>query len=237
MGLTPYGGVTWSLITEALPLLAAGFCAGYLIGSIPFAYVIVRGVTGEDVTAHGTGNVGAMNVKRTTGSWAWFTVAMVADALKGIVPAFLAKLWIASSSMDWALVVRPWGDTLVTRTALVAALSRDLTFEVGARLRAAVEIYGLHAGADGRVRYEVAYSLLKSSQAVSQIGRDSLERAAVLSFDRERPARGDMALDWVDIATDRIDPGRYLLRVDLLADGRRFGRAQAVVTLVASRER
>lgn len=64
---------------------------GYLVGSIPWAYIIVRAVTGEDITAHGTGNVGAMNVRRSTGSWRWFTVAMVADALKGIVPVVLAK--------------------------------------------------------------------------------------------------------------------------------------------------
>jgi len=67
------------------------FVASYLVGSIPFAYIIVRGVTGEDITLHGTGNVGAMNVRRSTGSWAWFVVAMVADALKGMVPVALAK--------------------------------------------------------------------------------------------------------------------------------------------------
>ncbi|MDZ4166989.1 MAG: glycerol-3-phosphate acyltransferase [Coriobacteriia bacterium] len=65
--------------------------ASYAIGSIPWAYTIVRAVTGEDVTAHGTGNVGAMNVRRTTGSWGWFAVAMVADALKGIIPVAIAK--------------------------------------------------------------------------------------------------------------------------------------------------
>ena len=46
----------------------------------------MKSVTGEDITAHGTGNVGAMNVRRTTESWGWFAVAMVADALKGIIP-------------------------------------------------------------------------------------------------------------------------------------------------------
>lgn len=64
---------------------------GYLIGSIPFAYIIVKLVTGEDVTAHGTGNVGAMNVRRSTGSWAWFVVAMLADASKGIVSVAVVK--------------------------------------------------------------------------------------------------------------------------------------------------
>jgi glycerol-3-phosphate acyltransferase PlsY len=94
------------------PLVA--LVVGYAVGSIPWAYLIVKWVTGEDISAHGTGNVGAMNVKRTTGSWGWFTVAMVADALKGIVPAFLAKLWIGGLPVDWAFVLRPWGDTLAS---------------------------------------------------------------------------------------------------------------------------
>ncbi|MRR13052.1 glycerol-3-phosphate acyltransferase, partial [bacterium] len=71
---------------------AAALLAAYLVGSIPWAYIIVRAVTGEDVTTHGTGNVGAMNVRRTTGSWAWFTVAMLADVLKGVVPVAIVKL-------------------------------------------------------------------------------------------------------------------------------------------------
>jgi glycerol-3-phosphate acyltransferase PlsY len=71
--------------------LAALLAISYLIGSIPFAYLIVRWVTGEDVTAHGTGNVGAMNVRRSTGSWSWFAVAMLADALKGFVPVAAVK--------------------------------------------------------------------------------------------------------------------------------------------------
>jgi glycerol-3-phosphate acyltransferase PlsY len=84
--------------------------ASYLIGSIPFAYIIVRLVTGEDITKHGTGNVGAMNVRRTTGSWAWFAVAMVADGLKGLVPSYVAKALITGDAIG--ALVTPWGDTL-----------------------------------------------------------------------------------------------------------------------------
>lgn len=84
--------------------------ASYLIGSIPFAYIIVRLVTGEDITKHGTGNVGAMNVRRTTGSWAWFVVAMVADGLKGLVPAYVGKLIVTGDAL--ASLGTPWGDTL-----------------------------------------------------------------------------------------------------------------------------
>ncbi len=93
-------GSLFALIREAgverLPDLmwpvALMFVAAYLIGSIPFAYLIVRGLTGEDITEHGTGNVGAMNVRRTTGSWTWFTIAMLADALKGFLPTLAAVM-------------------------------------------------------------------------------------------------------------------------------------------------
>lgn len=72
-------------------LSLAVLLGAYLIGSIPWAYIIVRAVTGEDVTQHGTGNVGAMNVRRSTGSWGWFAVAMVADGMKGLIPVAVVK--------------------------------------------------------------------------------------------------------------------------------------------------
>lgn len=82
-------------------LSAIVLAASYLIGSVPSAYIIVKAVNGEDVTAHGTGNVGAMNVRRSTGSWAWFTVAMIADAVKGLVPVLIAKGLVGGFSAAW----------------------------------------------------------------------------------------------------------------------------------------
>lgn len=99
----------------AAPLAAA--LLAYLVGSIPWAYLIVKWVSGEDVSAHGTGNVGAMNVKRTTGSWGWFTVAMLADAFKGLVPALAAKAWVVGAGGVVA-VLTPWGETLRSVSSL-----------------------------------------------------------------------------------------------------------------------
>jgi len=56
--------------------------------------MIVRLVSGKDVTDYGSGNVGAMNVRRTTGSWSWFTAAMLADVLKGFLPTLAVRLGI-----------------------------------------------------------------------------------------------------------------------------------------------
>jgi acyl phosphate:glycerol-3-phosphate acyltransferase len=95
--------------SPAGPIILAVLVLGisYLIGSIPWAYLIVRKVAGEDITAHGTGNVGAMNVRRTTGSWAWFAVDVVADGMKGLVPVAAARMLVMGPSASALLV--PWG--------------------------------------------------------------------------------------------------------------------------------
>ncbi len=92
--------------------VAIALALAYMIGSIPFAYIIVKAVTGEDVTAHGTGNVGSMNVRRTTGSWGWFVVAVLGDGFKGLIPTFAAKYWVVGGAGLVATAIQPWGVTL-----------------------------------------------------------------------------------------------------------------------------
>lgn len=84
--------MTFPLLSYAeIRVLVACVIAAYMIGSIPFSYFIAKSATGEDITAHGTGNVGAMNVRRTTGSWKWFIVAMFADGFKGMIPVAIVR--------------------------------------------------------------------------------------------------------------------------------------------------
>jgi glycerol-3-phosphate acyltransferase PlsY len=61
---------------------------GYLLGSIPFGYVIPRLVRGDDIRRHGSGNVGASNVWRSYGRSLGIPVALL-DVAKGFVPAYL----------------------------------------------------------------------------------------------------------------------------------------------------
>lgn len=68
------------------PLLLAG---AYLVGSIPFAQLLAR-LRGVDLRTTGTGNVGAGNLTRTVGL-PWGIAAAVLDALKGLVPVWLAR--------------------------------------------------------------------------------------------------------------------------------------------------
>jgi glycerol-3-phosphate acyltransferase PlsY len=63
---------------------------GYLAGSVPFAFLLARRV-GIDVRRSGSGNVGAANVLRTTGTWRG-VIAMTLDVGKGAAAVALAAL-------------------------------------------------------------------------------------------------------------------------------------------------
>ncbi len=56
----------------------------YLLGSIPFGYILVRLFAGVDVRAQGSGNIGATNVART-GKKGLAVATLLLDALKGWV--------------------------------------------------------------------------------------------------------------------------------------------------------
>ncbi len=72
----------------------------YIFGSIPFSYFIAKIAAGKDLIRVGTGNIGAMNVRRATGSWQWFFVAMVMDGLKGFLPVLIAGVIAESTGLD-----------------------------------------------------------------------------------------------------------------------------------------
>jgi len=74
------------LITAAL---------SYLLGSIPFGYVLVRIFRGEDVRSSGSGNIGATNVARR--SPALGVATLLLDAGKGLAAVLVAKSFFAGT--------------------------------------------------------------------------------------------------------------------------------------------
>jgi glycerol-3-phosphate acyltransferase PlsY len=63
--------------------------AGYLAGSLPFGYWLVRVFKGRDIRQLGSGNIGATNVWRSFGPRLGATVILL-DVAKGFVPTFVA---------------------------------------------------------------------------------------------------------------------------------------------------
>jgi len=83
---------------------------GYLLGSIPFGYLLVRIFKGEDVRATGSGNIGATNVGRK--SPALGVATLVLDAAKGLAAVLAAR----------ALFGGPHQQLIMTTAAFFAVL-------------------------------------------------------------------------------------------------------------------
>ena len=77
--------------------IIAGLMA-YLLGSIPFGYLLVRVFRGQDIRLSGSGNIGATNVVRS-GAKGLGIATLVLDALKGALAVGLAG-WFAASKYN-----------------------------------------------------------------------------------------------------------------------------------------
>ncbi len=78
----------------------------YLLGSIPFGYLLVRVFRGQDVRKTGSGNIGATNVSRT--SPALGALTLVLDALKGLCAVLVALMLSRTEFLGWAYSNVPW---------------------------------------------------------------------------------------------------------------------------------
>jgi len=63
---------------------------GYLLGSIPLAWLVTRLATGKDLRSLGSGNVGVMNVALNVTRWAGLIV-FLGEAAKGLLAVLLAR--------------------------------------------------------------------------------------------------------------------------------------------------
>jgi glycerol-3-phosphate acyltransferase PlsY len=69
----------------------------YLLGSIPFGYLIVRARAGADIRETGSGGTGATNVSRRAGKGAG-VLTLILDALKGVLAILMGRVILGDSS-------------------------------------------------------------------------------------------------------------------------------------------
>jgi glycerol-3-phosphate acyltransferase PlsY len=74
---------------STLIFLLGPFLLGYLLGSIPFGFLLTRAAGLGDIRNVGSGNIGATNVLRT-GHKGLAAATLVLDALKGVAAVLLA---------------------------------------------------------------------------------------------------------------------------------------------------
>jgi len=73
--------------------------AAYLIGGIPFGYLLVKAKSGRDVRSLGSGNIGATNVLRTTGR-SLGVLTLLLDIGKGALAVWIADR-VTHGSAGW----------------------------------------------------------------------------------------------------------------------------------------
>ena len=90
-------------------MLAGGLiiAGGYLLGSMPFGYWVVRVFRHEDIRSVGSGNIGTTNVWRTYGRRLGLPVALL-DIVRGFMPALLGAAlvshWVGIAAGGAAMV-------------------------------------------------------------------------------------------------------------------------------------
>ena len=86
-----------------IPLFSAWLLVAYLIGGIPFGFLIGK-MRGVDVRTVGSKNIGATNVFRTVGK-KWGLLAFFCDVMKGLVPTLVAKMLYAETMPEMPILV------------------------------------------------------------------------------------------------------------------------------------
>lgn len=65
-------------------------CTGYLLGSVPFAFLVTKAVSGKDIRFEGEGNVGARNTMHVAG-WLPGMLVFLLDAGKGAAAYWVGR--------------------------------------------------------------------------------------------------------------------------------------------------
>lgn len=86
---------------------AAAIVIAYLLGSIPFGYLIVRARAGADIRESGSGGTGATNVSRRAGKGAG-VLTLLLDTLKGAAAVLIARLIFGFSIEDAGNETQSW---------------------------------------------------------------------------------------------------------------------------------
>ncbi len=114
-----------------MPRLLLIAAAAYLLGSIPFGYLLVRLFRGEDVRRAGSGNIGATNVARMSPLLGILTLLL--DALKGSAAVAVGIILSPAIFQRISLFQIPW-------ITILPGSSAD--FVIGAALAALFAVAG-----------------------------------------------------------------------------------------------
>lgn len=104
----------------------------YLIGSIPFSFIVVKLMAGKDVREHGSRNVGATNVTRTAGRLAGI-LALALDIAKGYCAILVARWLVTQPQWPFAPGMQVWQsrELWISLAGIVAVLGHMFPMWLG----------------------------------------------------------------------------------------------------------
>ncbi len=114
--------------------------AAFLVGSIPWGMLLTRAFSAVDITREGSGNIGATNVKRTTG-WILGLLTLLGDIGKGVLPVVIAKGLFPAPDL--------WGELYMALIAFLAVLGH--LFPIYTRFRGGGKGVATAAGCFGAI--------------------------------------------------------------------------------------
>lgn len=146
-----------------LPEIIASLVIAYLIGSIPTGYIVAKKLKGIDIREHGSGNVGATNVRRVVGNKAG-TFVLVFDFLKGFIPVFLIPF-----INDYLEVPLPEYARILIALATSLGHSRSIFLKFSGGKSAITTLGGLFAlePLTGLITAALAFAIIKIFRYVS----------------------------------------------------------------------
>jgi glycerol-3-phosphate acyltransferase PlsY len=112
----------------------------YLLGSIPFGYLVVRFFRKEDIRELGSGNIGATNVARS-GSKGLAILTLALDALKGFTVVYLANLAARHTAPGIAANASPLAITAAVVAVLANIFPVWLRFQGGKGIATALGVF------------------------------------------------------------------------------------------------
>ena len=104
---------------------AVAAIAAYLLGSIPFGYLLMRFFRKEDIRQKGSGNIGATNVMRS-GSKGLGAVTFLLDVLKGYCAVWFCSAYALNAGLAWNVRANA-----IALAALCVVLGHILTVWLG----------------------------------------------------------------------------------------------------------
>jgi len=89
-----------AVIFSIILSIVCGF-AGYVLGSVPFGFLIVKLTKGVDIRTIGSGRTGGTNAYRAAGFWAGLATALL-DIGKGALAVTLVRYFFGEQTQGWA---------------------------------------------------------------------------------------------------------------------------------------